>query len=54
MYYRGAKAAVIVYDIESKNSFDRAKDWISGTKFNIFLKINFLIKETQILRVGCK
>lgn len=28
MYYRGAAAAVIVYDIASKESFDAAKSWI--------------------------
>jgi len=28
MYYRGAQAALVVYDITSKNSFDRAKDWV--------------------------
>merc|ERR1712066_170231 len=27
MYYRGAAAAVIVYDITSKESFDAAKSW---------------------------
>lgn len=29
MYYRGAAAAVIVYDITSKESFDAAKGWVS-------------------------
>mmetsp|Transcript_2223 Transcript_2223/g.3841 ORF Transcript_2223/g.3841 Transcript_2223/m.3841 type:complete len:203 (-) Transcript_2223:68-676(-) len=28
MYYRGAAAAVIVYDITSKVSFDAAKSWV--------------------------
>ena len=27
MYYRGAKAAIIVYDITSISSFVRAKEW---------------------------
>lgn len=27
MYYRGAKAAVVVYDITQKESFDGAKSW---------------------------
>lgn len=34
MYYRGAAAAVVVYDITSKESFDAAKSWVvelSGT-----------------------
>merc|ERR1740117_2852005 len=29
MYYRGAAAAVIVYDITSKESFEAAKSWVS-------------------------
>ncbi|KAJ6253033.1 ras-related protein rab-5c [Anaeramoeba flamelloides] len=29
MYYRGAKGAVIVYDITSIESFERAKDWVN-------------------------
>merc|ERR1719480_270677 len=28
MYYRGAAAAVIVYDITSKESFEAAKSWV--------------------------
>jgi len=28
MYYRGAAAAIIVYDIQSTSSFDRAKSWV--------------------------
>jgi small GTP-binding protein len=29
MYYRGANAAIIVYDITSLDSFERAKKWIT-------------------------
>ncbi|XP_047332746.1 ras-related protein RHN1-like isoform X2 [Impatiens glandulifera] len=29
MYYRGASAAVVVYDLTSKNSFERAKKWVN-------------------------
>ena len=28
MYYRGARAALVVYDITNFNSFERAKSWI--------------------------
>ena len=28
MYYRGAAAAIIVYDIQSQASFARAKSWV--------------------------
>ena len=29
MYYRGAQAAVVVYDVTSQDSFERAQRWIS-------------------------
>ena len=29
MYYRGAKAAVVVYDITSNASFERSKSWVA-------------------------
>jgi len=32
MYYRGAQAAVVVYDVTSKDSFDRATRWIGELK----------------------
>jgi Ras-related protein Rab-5C len=28
MYYRGAQAAIVVYDITNSESFDRAKNWV--------------------------
>ena len=28
MYYRGAQAAIVVYDITNADSFDRAKNWV--------------------------
>ncbi|KAJ7336696.1 Ras- protein Rab-24 [Desmophyllum pertusum] len=32
IYYRGAKAAVLCYDITDKSSFDRAKYWVNELK----------------------
>ena len=32
MYYRGAAAAVVVYDITSQDSFEGAKRWVSELK----------------------
>ena len=32
MYYRGANAALVVYDITSAESFERAKRWIEDLK----------------------
>jgi len=28
MYYRGAQAAIVVYDITNQDSFERAKNWV--------------------------
>lgn len=28
MYYRGAQAAIVVYDIKNQDSFQRAKTWV--------------------------
>jgi len=28
MYYRGAQAAIVVFDITNRNSFGKAKDWV--------------------------
>lgn len=42
MYYRGAQVALIVYDITSRRSFDRAKSWVlelSQEKPKDFLKV---------------
>jgi GTPase SAR1 family protein len=30
MYYRGAEAAIIVYDITNRISFDKSKEWLQG------------------------
>merc|ERR1719243_278871 len=43
MYYRGAAAAVVVYDITSKESFDAAKSWVAelqGTDTKVALAGN--------------
>lgn len=32
MYYRGAQAAIVVYDVTSQDSFDAAKAWIKELK----------------------
>ena len=34
MYYRGADAAIIVYDISSKSSFDSLTSWLNELKSN--------------------
>eukprot|EP00042_Codosiga_hollandica_P027307 m.134715 g.134715 ORF g.134715 m.134715 type:complete len:168 (+) comp52446_c0_seq4:1185-1688(+) len=34
MYYRGAQAAVVVYDITKRDSFDRVKTWVKELETN--------------------
>ncbi|KAH8850078.1 Ras-related protein Rab-5B [Schistosoma japonicum] len=34
MYYRGAQAAVVVYDVTNKDSFVRAKSWVNELNKN--------------------
>ena len=34
MYYRGAKSGLIVYDLTSKASFERAKEWVNELKLS--------------------
>ena len=35
MYYRGASAAVVVYDITHPSSFERAKKWVTELRQNV-------------------
>lgn len=48
MYYRGAQAAIVVYDIQNQDSFQRAKTWVkelhkqvSGQLINKFKNVYF-------------
>ena len=34
MYYRGAEAAIVVYDVTSFESFEGAKSWVRELKLN--------------------
>ncbi len=46
MYYRGANAVIIVYDITSKESFDKAKCW--------YEEIRIKVHDVYIILVGNK
>ncbi|XP_077169865.1 ras-related protein Rab-17 [Paroedura picta] len=48
LYYRGANAALLVYDITSKETFEKAKVWLSE------LEQEFLQNEIIIILVGNK
>lgn len=37
MYYRGAAAAIIVYDISRANTFKTLKTWVEVCKITLFL-----------------
>ncbi|KAF2302864.1 hypothetical protein GH714_009806 [Hevea brasiliensis] len=37
MYYRGAAAAIIVYDITNQASFDRAKKWVQELQAQVLI-----------------
>ncbi|KAL0321443.1 UNVERIFIED_CONTAM: Ras-related protein RAa [Sesamum radiatum] len=47
MYYRGAAAAIIVYDITNQASFDRAKKWVQELQTQGELRIHLWHKEAQ-------
>ncbi|GMN60319.1 hypothetical protein TIFTF001_029397 [Ficus carica] len=44
MYYRGAAAAIIVYDITNQASFERAKKWVQELQSQgiLFLRLSFI------------
>jgi len=51
MYYRGAQAALLVYDITSQESFEELSSWIEGSIQSMidpfFLALNSLILELK-------
>ena len=62
MYYRGASAAIIVYDVTSAGSFERAKDWVEeleaqcGTEQDLVVviagnKLDLVLQEPSCRRV---
>lgn len=41
MYYRGAHAAIIVYDIRSRESFEYAKTWVQTLRDEVTKHLSF-------------
>jgi len=35
MYYRGASAALLIYDVTSPSSFNKVKDWVNELRINV-------------------
>lgn len=46
MYYRGAQAAIVVYDIQNQDSFERAKNWVKELQRQVRLIYSYNICET--------
>ena len=44
MYYRGAQAAIVVYDITNADTFARAKNWVKELQRQV-LNFIFLLKQ---------
>lgn len=43
MYYRGAQAAIVVYDIQNQDSFVRAQTWVKELQRQVsFISLCFL------------
>lgn len=44
MYYRNSQAAIVVYDIQNRDSFHRAKCWVTTLRNQvIFLLLQFIL-----------
>lgn len=39
MYYRGAQAAIVVYDIQNRDSFQRAKTWVKELQRQVIYEL---------------
>lgn len=43
MYYRGAQAAIVVYDIQNQDSFVRAQTWVKELQRQVSPPLNTII-----------
>jgi len=48
MYYRGASAALLIYDVSSEDSFQKVKEWVKELRTNVFEDIILAIVGNQI------
>lgn len=48
MYYRGAQAAIVVYDIQNRDSFQRAKTWVKELQRQVMHRILNVTTEKKI------
>ncbi|KAL6996490.1 Complex III subunit 3 [Sarracenia purpurea var. burkii] len=54
MYYRGAAAAIVVYDISSMDTFVRAKKWVEELKKQVLGSTNMPIYVLQPYQTGVR
>ena len=54
LYYRGASAATVVYDITNAESFQKAKHWVSELQKNASGAIGELIGGAERLSMACR
>uniref|UniRef100_A0A6B2LI94 Uncharacterized protein n=1 Tax=Arcella intermedia TaxID=1963864 RepID=A0A6B2LI94_9EUKA len=50
MYYRGASAAVLVYDITSAFSYNKVKEWVNELKVNVTDDITMVVVGNKLDR----
>jgi len=48
MYYRGAAAAVLVYDVTSPETFKKVKEWVKELRTNVFEEIILVVVGNQV------
>jgi len=48
MYYRGAAAAVLVYDVTSPETFKKVKEWVKELRTNVFEEITLVVVGNQV------
>lgn len=52
MYYRGAQAAIVVYDIQNQDSFQRAKTWVKELQRQV-ITILFKLHTNKRISLNC-
>jgi len=52
MYYRGAAAAVLIFDITSMESYLRVKEWVKELRANVFDEILLFVVGNQVDKSG--
>lgn len=50
MYYRGAHAAIIVYDVTNQDSFTRAKNWVKELQVRLHLSSSWGVFLLELLK----